>query len=415
MSANPTPQEIPQQTPQPANPTANPSSGNTLEDRIAVVEDKRRKFMKILKIFLIIVGAFIFVSIATSILIKLYNEKRQLYVKPAPIEKPDTGSGNGNDIEKWETYQSDLFKLSLEYPETAESTESEKTTNDPMKLEIKAGNEREGYAFSVTLLDTPNISFYEIANIKKSAYQASCPSTAIFSDVYDGLVDTIDAKIFTIQNCDGDYTVTFVPRFGNYYELTQKYWGDLGYRQKYATYTQKILKSISFYEIETPPEDPYIRFWDKQTQTAFTHPRLDGGCCSIPGVSSETLRFIVTFADSDTVVDNETFDGFGVFYEPSTRQAGSIGDYVTIQKDLLVSTYKITTGNSPVTEEAQIKVGGVDAVLLKGYSWRGNDLIMLDLPNKNGYLIISVNDISGEFYEKTLNDVLASFEFGVRE
>ena len=51
--------------------------------------------------------------------------------------------------------------------------------------------------------------------------------------------------------------------------------------------------------------------------------------------------------------------------------------------------------------------------MFKGYSWRGNDLVYVDISNedRNIFLIISVLNISGDSFTETFNTILRSFKF----
>ena len=54
--------------------------------------------------------------------------------------------------------------------------------------------------------------------------------------------------------------------------------------------------------------------------------------------------------------------------------------------------------------------------MLKGYSWRGNDLIYVDgSPNMNAsrIVVLSVKNISGERFNNVVNRIMESFKFNV--
>jgi len=62
------------------------------------------------------------------------------------------------------------------------------------------------------------------------------------------------------------------------------------------------------------------------------------------------------------------------------------------------------------------KVGDRGAIMLKGYSWRGNDLIYVDgSPNMNAsrIVVLSVKNISGERFNNVVNRIMESFKFNV--
>jgi len=59
-------------------------------------------------------------------------------------------------------------------------------------------------------------------------------------------------------------------------------------------------------------------------------------------------------------------------------------------------------------------VGNRKGTMLKGYSWRGNDLIYVELFGEklSDYaLVISIKNISGDSFDNVVTEILKSFRF----
>ncbi|HOV97741.1 MAG TPA: hypothetical protein PLW49_01865, partial [bacterium] len=113
-----------------------------------------------------------------------------------------------------------------------------------------------------------------------------------------------------------------------------------------------------------------------------------------------------------TYVDENNLDAITI-YEDSNREI-NFDAYMEKQKTLLVDDYIVTMGESPKPEIRAIKVGDRDAIMLRGYSWRGNDLIYLNISNDDRaskILVISIKNISGESFTNITNEILKSFKF----
>ena len=121
---------------------------------------------------------------------------------------------------------------------------------------------------------------------------------------------------------------------------------------------------------------------------------------------------LFTIGDENTYVDENNLDAITI-YEDSNKEI-NFDAYMEKQKTLLVDDYIVTMGESPRPEIRSIKVGDKDAIMLRGYSWRGNDLIYLNISNDaraSKILVISIKNISGESFTNITNEILKSFKF----
>jgi hypothetical protein len=399
------------------------------------VEEKEQEIQKKKKTFDRIFGMIKF----AGFLILLALAGAFIYTRYHPVNLPSYSKENNTavdtqptpEIRKTVIYKSDDLKFSLEYPSEAKLIESKSSDTQTKKIEIifakdndnpvnvTEKNLNEGYIFRISTFTTTNRNIDEIAKIKKESFADACPDTSTFSEIKTSLVDTVDARNFNVQNCGVDYKVTYVPRFFVYYEFLEIYKGDVGYKQLYEAKTDEILKSLKFYpEISNEkPEDPYVTFVNQQYNFSFQHPHFDDKCCELPLSTSNTARSIVVLADKNSVKDKNNFDGFGVYVD-SYENGGTFNSYVDKQKQTLIDDYTVVKGmKPPQATETLIQVGGRDSILLKGYSWQGNDLIYVNLTpdaqeEQNGYiLIISEKNSSGETFQKVFDKVLDSFKY----
>ena len=226
-------------------------------------------------------------------------------------------------------------------------------------------------------------------------------------------VDGVDARTFEVNNCGSDFKVTYVVKNGLNYEFSQIFKGNLGYRQAYKAETENILRSVKFYPEETPDPGPTEEYYNKSLKFSFEYPRsLSKDCCEATGPASTKSVRLFTIGDENTYVDENNLDAITI-YEDSNKEI-NFDAYIEKQKTLLVDDYIVTMGESPRPEIRAIKVGDKDAIMLRGYSWKGNDLIYLNISNDtraSKILVISIKNISGESFTNITNEILKSFKF----
>jgi hypothetical protein len=415
-------QEIPLQQPQ--SPTPSVDTIIDIKQKEIEIKKKKRRF----KFFLVLLIVLIILAIATPLAISYYKKN---FIKNKPnvqkIEVEDKKI-NVEDIktEKKVQHNSDSLYISLEYLDKAKLIESVEGNNQIRKLEISyekqpstepdtnttEDNLKEGYIFKASTFTTTQRELDEIVQVKKDSFTAKCPKTAIFTDTTPTTIDGIEGRTFEVTNCGSDYKLTYVVKGILNYEFAQIVKGDIGYKQVYKAETEDILNSIKFYPDKTN-EGPLETFRNEEFGFQFKHPKFNLECCDLTKPVSQDAERIAVLADTDNFVDKSNFDGIGIFVD-TVYGDNNLSTYIETQKKTLVDDYIVVKGEAPKLEEKALKVGNRDAVMLKGYSWRGEDYVYLNISPESSQrtiLIISIKNTSGREFEKKVDEILKSFEF----
>lgn len=334
------------------------------------------------------------------------------------IEEPNVEPDDETDSE-WNLYKDEGLKIFIKHPQEATVIKSEETnklevvfekdSQDPNIITEKSLNQ--GYIFRVSPLNIALKDLDKITKIKLDSFKSKCPETASFGDISKTLLDTVAARNFTVSNCDVDYEVTYSPRFGIYYEILQIYKGDLGIKQQYKSITDEILLSFRYFpEDDETIIEPFQTYINERDKFLFKHPNFDSECCDFPKPTSQGNPVkIIVLGEKETFADKDNFNGFAVFVEKIGKEG--YDSYLSIQKQSLKEDYSIVTGNQPITEDLNIKLGELEGALLKGYSWRGYNMIYLKLPRTEKALILTIKNTTGEKFDETMRKVYESFEF----
>ena len=322
-------------------------------------------------------------------------------------------------------YSSDNLRAKIKYLSDAKVIDTPEVNGQPRKLLVMYSkddpnkdnwtedNITTGYIFKVTTFDTQVRNLDETARVKQEGYKALCPSTSIFGDIERTTINLESARTFNIQNCNGDYSITYTLKFDTNYEITRIYRGDVGYRQLYQSIANDIYNSLTFYPEDTGKVGPTETFKDTTHGFSFDHPHLDATCCHVPVPTLNKPKEIVSLGNKYTFVDNNNFDGIGFFVYNSGMQ-DTYENYLTKSQKALVDDYVIVKGTPPQTSASKVQVGDKEGILLHGYSWQGNDLVFVNVPkdrNEGYVLIISIKNYSGESFAKTVSDILKSVKF----
>lgn len=406
------------------------------EESLADISAKREFEIKQKKIFfnkirtvlilLTIVGVGLFISYV------IYERQRTTApTKPVVIEEPEENKPN-EEAGIWELHRDDNLKVFIKIPPDAKLY----TYTNPSKLEIVyARNESDfskisetsltdGYIFRITPLSLGVRDLDKITEIKQESFRKQCPPTATVSAAQSSLVDTIDAKFFSVTNCNVDYVVSYVPRFGIFYEIAQIYRGDIGIGQQHRAKTLELLNSFRFFPEDSPkPYEPNVTYFNEKYNFSIKYPdTMDITCCNLDGPAKannqseekDTGKLLVA-AYTPTYKDSVTFDGFALYHvQVSYKDYPSFDTYVAEQKQRFFEDYKVVKGTEPIGSEEEIKVGDYTGRLLKGYQWQGTDIIYLDLsvePKRPSYLAIVVKNISGDEFKQITERILSSFEY----
>ncbi len=370
------------------------------------------------------------ILILTPIGMNFYKEH---FIPPKPVvvdndNTVDSDTSPKIDPEQIVEYKNDDLKVSLEHLYKAPLFENIEQTEKTKKIDIIYDKYKpnqnidveelsEGYIFRVSTFFTNLRTLDEIAHVKKEAFAARCPAATTLTSTRNNLVNGIDGRTFDVLNCGADYKVTYVLKNGLNYEFSQIFKGDLGYRQAYKAETEDILESVEFYPDVVPDIGPEILYDSKEYMLSFLYPKdLSIDCCFINGPVSDNSIILLTVGDEDTYIDKNNMDAVGIYIDMAPRSK-DFDTYIERQKKLLTDDYLVTMGEEPRSQAIiHTKVGDRGAIMLKGYSWRGNDLIYVDgSPNMNAsrIVVLSVKNISGERFNNVVNRIMESFKFNV--
>ena len=403
----------------------NPDPGITIvdiEEKKREIKKKRKRFRKLLSLTIISAFILIFGPLGT-VLYKRY------FVKPEPIiQNPEENISEQEidivDPESLVEYKNDELKISLDHLQKATLFENVENTELTKRIEIvydksndnnntTLDNLSEGYIFRISSFSTSFRKIDEIAQVKKEAFILMCPDSASFSPTVGIDIDGIEGRTFDVTNCGADYKVSYILKNGLNYEFAQIFKGDLGYRQLYKAETENILRSTEFYPEKEPELGPIETYNSEQYNISFEYPRsLDSECCKITGPISFNSTILLTLGNPETFVDDNNLDAIAFFVDQNT--VGNFDEYVEKQKSLLTDDYLVAMGQSPEPQIRSVKVGNRDAVMLRRYSWRGNDLIYVDITptgKRNQVLVISIKNITGDDFEDVTDSILESFKF----
>jgi hypothetical protein len=387
------------------------------------VRRKKRRFVLITILLTLSLLLIIFSPAGTSFY-------KRYFVRPGPIviepddkdEEPKKDKINPESIVE---YSNDELKISLEHLRKASLFENVENTSLTKRIEIvydrnkenddtRLENLSEGYIFRISSFTTSFRSIDEITQVKKDAFVAMCPETATLTKTVGVNINGVDGRTFEVLNCEADYKVSYVVKNGLNYEFAQIFKGDIGYKQLYKAETENILRSVEFYPDEPIELGPTETYDSKNYRLSFVYPRtLDAECCSITGPISSTANILLTLGETENRVNEDNYDIIGFFADRNT--VGDFNAYIEKQKSLLTDDYLVTMGQQPLNPQIRsVKVGDREGIMLRGYSWRENDLIYVDITptgKKNLVLVISIKNITGEGFEDITDSILDSFEF----
>lgn len=394
-----------------------------LEEKGKEIRKKKIRFNILFYIFLISLFLLIFGGPAIKFykqnflkqtpVVKDDPEPTEPVIKPIEIDPESIVEYSNNDlrISLDRLYKTSLFE-NIEEAEKTKKIEIIYDKNNPGK-NISVEELSEGYIFRVSVFSTTLRKIDEIAQVKKEAFISSCPKTTTLTNTEAAYVNGIEGRTFQVNNCGSDFKVTYVVKNGLNYEFSQIFKGDLGYRQAYKAETENILRSVEFYPDETPDLGPLETYQNIDLRFSFDYPRvLSKDCCKATGPISERSEFLFSIGDAESYVNENNFDAITIYRD----SGGSISfyDYLEKQKSLLADDYIVTMGEPPKPEIRAMRVGNKDATMLRGYSWRGNDLIYINISKEEESaraLIISIKNLSGDSFDNVVTGVLNSFRF----
>lgn len=409
------------------NTKSNVESVIDIEKKEMEIKKKKKRFKFILTVLIISILLLTLVPIVV-------NFYKRSYIKNKPIvqtieEEDKKIKVEDIQVEKKIQHNSDSLSISLEYLDKAKLLESAEGDGQIKKLEIiyekqpssdtsasvTEDNLKEGYIFKVSTFITTQRELDEIVQVKKDAFTIKCPQTATLSDINETTIDGIEGRTFEVTNCGSDYKLTYIVKGTLNYEFAQIVKGDIGYKQVYKAETEDILSSLKFY-LDKTDRGPLETFISTPYGFQFEHPKFSLECCEISNPASKNAEKIVVLGDTSTFIDKNNFDGIGIFVDKSYDE--DFNTYMEVQKKTLVDDYIVVKGEAPKLEEKSLKVGDKNGLMLKGYSWRGEDLIYVNISpgsSRNIVLVISIKNMSGVSFEKKVDEILKSFKYVVSD
>lgn len=393
-----------------------------MEKKKKDIKRKKRRFIFFAFIFLLSLLVIIFTPTA----IDFYKKN---FIKAKPIVQEVSEEDRKPEIEVIDPesiveYRNDVLKLSLEHLRKASLSENTGDNELTKKIEIfydknngdvdkNLENLTEGYIFRISVFSTTLRKLDEVTQVRKDSFTTSCPETAQITNTIGIDIDGIEGRTFEVNNCGADYKVSYLVKDDLNYEFAQIFKGDLGYRQAYKAETENIMRSIKFYPEEEVDLGPVETYNSEQYGLSFEYPRsLDTTCCNITGPISVKSVILLTLGEPQAFVESTKLSVIGFFVDNNT--VGDFNSYLEKQKNLLTDDYVVAIGESPKPEIRTIKVGDKEGTMLKGYSWKKNDLIYVDISkDEKGkpVLVISIKNVTGDGFEDIVKSILESFKF----
>lgn len=379
------------------------------------IEEKKKSFY--LKIKLLGLGVFVFI-----VIIILFTVGRYIYIntKSTYVANPETeqtlpeqeiiiNPEEEEEVEEWEIYSSDKYRFAFDYPKGDSLTVTDVSENE-FSVEVRhkdiipdenpdGQNMIKGYIFRVVPLKLSASDITSAALAKRDWFFSQCPDTATINSEYGNTIGGFDAVSFDVFDCNSNYSISYVAANNFVYEVSRVYKGDLGFKQIYKSRLNQILYTLVI-ETDRPELSPNATHYDK-VGFSFDYPRgMDAGCCWVPPPPQEELQNHITLAE------NDSSHAIGFFYTYRNSRI-DFYSYVEEHKTKLIDEYKIVKNKEPETTETELGIAGQKAIMLSGYSWRGNDLIYIPFTPKQNVLVISKTDLS----EDAFNTIINSLEF----
>jgi len=238
-----------------------------------------------------------------------------------------------------------------------------------------------------------------VIKLKRDFYLGKCPETASVTDIVGINVSDLEGRGFNIYSCNSDYSIDYVTANGLIYEITQIYKGDVGFKQVYKAKVNQIasLVKIASEQLEQSPFTEYI----SDDGFSFSYPRaMDSQYSNVPNPPYDRVQKVITLAENDDT------NAVGFFYIRA-YSGFNFDEFVSEQNQILIDDYTVVKGSAPQGSKEEFVVDNQKAVKLTGYSWKGNNLIYIEMPEENGTLVLSYTNIS----QDVLNSIIDSIVF----
>ena len=180
------------------------------------------------------------------------NTTAQPVSSSSPTDTPTIFDSTAN----WETYTS--LEYSFKHPKDLKSdTGAAGTGFESIRFQfigskqIASGRTQtslfDGYSFVVTKIgSTTQKTPEQWATERRYNSKENCGPEVILSDVKQITVDKANGVQYSVKNCIGDYTSSYVSNGGSVYEVTQLYVGEQADQKEYEEITNQIFNTLKF-------------------------------------------------------------------------------------------------------------------------------------------------------------------------
>ena len=146
----------------------------------------------------------------------------------------------------------------------------------------------------------------------------------------------------------------------------------------------------------------------------FIHPVLEENASEMAKQKIQNLVKVTVLADPTRKNEaGEVLDKVGIFAVPKGSKSFVL--FINEEKQSLIQEYKVVEGKSPMgLSEEVVLIGGVDGLKLVNYAWWG-EVIYLDHPNADCFLVFVLPDGISDEFETVLSEIFDTFVFEVEE
>ena len=202
------------------------------------------------------VGGYYFCKQASTIQKVTENIQTSPIPSSPPVLSPTVEPIDSDSMANWETYNSSEY--SFKHPAGLKSdTGAAGTGFESIRFQligpkqIASGRTQtslfDGYSFIVTKMGIATQKTPEQwATERRNDSKENCGSEVILSDVEPITIGKATGVQYSVKNCIGDYTASYLLNGTNVYEITQLYVGEPVDQKAYEEITNQIFNSLKF-------------------------------------------------------------------------------------------------------------------------------------------------------------------------
>jgi len=184
----------------------------------------------------------------------LQEDVNQASLTPSPL--PNSNPSMSDATADWETYTSPDY--SFKHPSYLKSdTGAAGTGFESIRFQymgpkqIASGRTQtslfDGYSFVVTKISsTTQKTPEQWATERRNNSKDNCGTEVVLSEIKQITVGKASGVQYSVENCMGDYTSSYLSYRGNIYEVTQLYVGEEADQGKYEEITKQIFSTLKF-------------------------------------------------------------------------------------------------------------------------------------------------------------------------